>query len=94
MQTDIADTDNRSLFRITTDSDSAASPINETTVKLDFEPWSVLRMSSGNTIVGGDETAVLMNDNNDILSKCNTTERVHDMLETETGVLAAMNEGM
>ena len=90
----IADTDNRSLIHLTTDGHSAASPINETIVKLDFRPTSVLRMSSGNTVVGGAETVVLMNDNNDILSKCNTTEWVWDLLETETGVLAAMDGGM
>ena len=44
--------------------------------------------------MGGAETVVLMNDNNDILSRCNTAEWVRDLLETETGVLAAMNEGM
>jgi hypothetical protein len=94
LQTDIAAYNNSSLIRITTDSDSAASPINETIVKLDFEPTSVLRMSSGNTVVYGERTVVLMNDNNDILSKCNTTTYVNDMLETETGVLAAMRGGM
>ena len=44
--------------------------------------------------MGGEKTVVLINDNNDILSKCNTTETVLDLLETETGVLAAMRGGM
>ena len=90
----IGDYENRSLIHLTTDGHSAASPIDETIVKLDFGPHSVLRMSSGNTVVGGEETVVLMNDNNDRLSKCTTTAGVNDLLETETGVLAAMHGGM
>ena len=94
LQIIIADFANSSLIHLTTDGHSAASPIDETVVELDFQPISVLRMSSGNTVVGGDKTVVLMNDNNDILSKCDTTASVNDLLETETGVLAAMSGGM
>jgi len=94
LQTAIADLENSCLIRLNTDSHSAASPLNETIVHLDFHPSAVLRMSSGNTVVGGEKTVVLMNDNNDILSKCNINTFVNDMLETETGVLAAMDGGM